>query len=210
MNEGIRPLILLVMIAIASLAAWNGSLLVRDNPRDGWVVHAASAPRAGRSDPTLPQKQEILALLKKANSWQLAHPIMKPDDRNWERATWFTGVMAAWKATQERPFLDQALAWGRQHQWQVGTESVGANRLFCVETWAELYFVQKDPAMIAPAIKWLATPDPISPAREVVVRRPLCYQVRLCGLPLWRLRARHAGQSHRRREVYRHHECLLR
>ena len=164
MNEGIRPLILLVMIAIASLAAWNGSLLVRDNPHDGWVVHAASAPRAGRSDPTLPQKQEILALLKKANAWQLAHPIMKPDDRNWERATWYTGVMAAWKATQERPFLDQALAWGRQHQWQVGTESAGANRLFCVETWAELYFVQKDPAMIAPAVQWLATPDPISPA----------------------------------------------
>jgi rhamnogalacturonyl hydrolase YesR len=112
----------------------------------------------------LPKKPEILTLLKKANSWQLAHPVMKPDDRNWERATWYTGVMAAWKATKDRLFLDQALEWGHQQEWQVGTEPAGANRLFCVETWTELYLVKKDRAMIEPAIKWLATPDPNSPA----------------------------------------------
>jgi rhamnogalacturonyl hydrolase YesR len=121
-------------------------------------------PREVTTDPVLPKKQEILTLLKKANSWQMAHPVMKPDDRNWERATWYTGVMAAWKATKDRLFLDQALEWGRQHEWQVGTEPAGANRLFCVETWTELYLVKKDRAMIEPAIKWLATPDPISPA----------------------------------------------
>jgi rhamnogalacturonyl hydrolase YesR len=94
----------------------------------------------------------------------LAHPVMKPDDRNWERATWYTGVMAAWKSTHDPAFLEHALRWGRLHEWQVGTEPAGANRLFCVETWTELYFVKKDRAMIEPSIKWLATPDPISPA----------------------------------------------
>ncbi|MGN6555329.1 MAG: glycoside hydrolase family 88/105 protein [Verrucomicrobiota bacterium] len=107
---------------------------------------------------------EILTVMHRVNDWQIAHPTMKPDDRNWERGTWYAGVMAAYKATDDDQFLQQALKWGRQHQWQVGTEKAGANRLFCVETWAELALVTKDKAMIAPAIQWLNTPVENSPA----------------------------------------------
>ena len=133
-------------------------------PHGKWVVHAAAPRAAAQSTPEIPTRQAILALMLKVNAWQRAHPVMKPDDRNWERGTWYTGVMAAWKATKDRTFLDQALAWGRQNHWQVGTEPDGANRLFCVETWTELYLAQHDRAMIQPAVKWLATPDPLSPA----------------------------------------------
>jgi rhamnogalacturonyl hydrolase YesR len=98
------------------------------------------------------------------NEWQIAHPVGDAEDRNWERATWYTGVMSAWKETHDRKFLNQALDWGRRHQWQVGTEPGGANRLFCVETWLELYFANKDRAMIEPAIEWLNTKAPNSPA----------------------------------------------
>jgi unsaturated rhamnogalacturonyl hydrolase len=112
----------------------------------------------------IPPRKEILAIMHKVNSWQLANPLMPKDDRNWIRATWYTGVMAAWNTTHDRNFLDQALAWGRQHRWQVGTETDGANRLFCVETWLELYFLKKDRGMIEPAVRWLDTPAPNSPA----------------------------------------------
>ena len=108
--------------------------------------------------------QEITELLKRVNTWQLAHPAMKANDRNWERGTWYTGVMAAYKATGDESFLNAAMAFGERHQWQVGTEFSGSNRLFCVETWAELYFVKKDRAMIEPAIRWLDTDAPNSPA----------------------------------------------
>jgi rhamnogalacturonyl hydrolase YesR len=103
------------------------------------------------------QTEEILPLLHRVNDWQIANPRMKPNDRNWERGTWYTGVMAAYKATGDEKFLQQALDWGTQHKWQVGTEKQGANRLFCVETWAELYFAKQDKAMIAPSIDWLNT-----------------------------------------------------
>jgi rhamnogalacturonyl hydrolase YesR len=145
----------------------NNPSLLTYSPRDGRVVHAAAAvaaPQEAAAAPALPKKQEIRTLLERANSWQVAHPVMKPDDRNWERGTWYTGIMAAWKSTREPAFLNQALEWGRLHQWQIGTEPNGANRLFCVETWTELYLVKKDHAMIEPALKWLATPDPLSPA----------------------------------------------
>jgi unsaturated rhamnogalacturonyl hydrolase len=106
----------------------------------------------------------IHRLLVRVNDWQIAHLRMMPNDRNWERGTWYTGVMAAYKATGDEKFLKQALTWGRQHQWQVGTEKAGANRLFCVETWIELYFLRNDKAMIEPAIRWLNTAADNSPA----------------------------------------------
>lgn len=125
---------------------------------------AASCGAAREPADTPFSRREILVLLHRVNDWQVAHPVMPPQDRNWERATWYTGVMSAWKETRDAKFLKQALDWGRQHEWSVGTEEPGGNRLFCVETWLELFFVRKDRAMIEPAILWLDTPAPNSPA----------------------------------------------
>jgi unsaturated rhamnogalacturonyl hydrolase len=117
--------------------------------------------------PPLPSRTQVLALMHRTDAWQIAHPVMPADDRNWERGTWYTGVMEAWKATGDETFLNQALDWGRLNQWQVGTEKAGANRLFCAETWTELSLAQHDPSqrnqMIAPTQKWLATDAPNSP-----------------------------------------------
>ena len=126
------------------------------------VARSAASAVAPAGDPF--DRATVVRLLERANAWQVANPRMKPDDRNWERGTWYTGVMAAHRATGAETFLKQALDWGRQHAWQVGTERQGANRLFCVETWAELYLLRRDPAMIAPAVAWLATVASNSPA----------------------------------------------
>jgi unsaturated rhamnogalacturonyl hydrolase len=125
----------------------------------GFVLHQTHA-----ASQTHPSRPEILAILHKVNDWQSANPVMPAGNRTWERATWYTGVMSAWKETGDRKFLNQALDWGREHNWQVGTEPGGANRLFCVETWLELFFVTNDQAMIEPSIHWLNTPEPNSPA----------------------------------------------
>jgi len=128
--------------------------------RREFVALAVAAARAEK----IPPAQDTFSLMRKVNGWQIANPVMKPDDRNWERGTWYTGVMAAWRATRDRAYYRQALDWGRQHNWQVGSErSNGANRLFCVQTWLELYFAEKNKAMIQPAIEWLAANEPNSP-----------------------------------------------
>lgn len=124
--------------------------------------------------PRLPRKSAVLDTLRKINSYQVAHPVVErtgsgrlitdPLEHPWPRATWYTGVMAAWHATKYRAFLEQSLAYGRQLQWQVGKEQLGPNRLFPIEVWADLYLVKRDPQMIRPAITWLASTDPFSPA----------------------------------------------
>lgn len=120
------------------------------------ALAAAAAPRQSR--------QLILDLMHKVNDYQASHPVMKPEYRDWERGTWYTGIMEAWKATGDSKFYQQGLEWGRQHQWRVGQEPCGANRLFCVQTWLELYFDRKDKSMIEPAVAWLNTSAPNSPA----------------------------------------------
>lgn len=142
--------------------------------RDGFKL--VQAPQTGRAAAqrgsrdrvetglALPAPAEALKLMRQVNDWQLAHPVMKPLNRNWERGTWYTGVMAVWKATGDKRFLDQACKWGQLHHWQVGQERNGANNLFCVQTWLETYFVKPDPAMTSPTLHWLATTAPFAPA----------------------------------------------
>jgi len=128
------------------------------------VGPAFAGPQDVSGDAEPASKAGILALMQRANRWQVNHPVMPAGNRNWERATWYTGIMSAWKETRDRAFVEQAMAWGRENKWQVGTEYAGANRLFCVETWLELYFEKHDAAMIAPAIEWYQTPARNSPA----------------------------------------------
>jgi len=126
------------------------------------LSHAQSPYSPSAVDPFA--REAILRMLHQANDWQTAHPHMKPDDRNWERGTWYTGVMAAYKATKDEKYLNQAMNWGKQHEWQVGTEKEGANRLFCAETWVELAIIKKDKSLLAPTVQWLETKAENSPA----------------------------------------------
>jgi len=130
------------------------------------ALACVSLVAAPQSAAPLPSRSDILTLMHRVDAWQLAHPVMPPTDRNWERGTWYTGVMEAWKVTHDKDFFNQALEWGKQNEWQVGTEPRGANRLFCSETWIELYLNEKSPAMLEPTIRSLAEPGPYSPAGE--------------------------------------------
>jgi unsaturated rhamnogalacturonyl hydrolase len=130
----------------------------------GVISACFSSTAVAQSAKALPPAGKILALMLRADHYQIANPVMMPDDRNWERGTWYTGVMEDWKTTHDKTFLNQALEWGRQSHWQVGQERLGANRLFCAETWTELSLIKNDPAMIEPTVKWLKADAPNSPA----------------------------------------------
>jgi rhamnogalacturonyl hydrolase YesR len=129
------------------------------------------------------------------NEWQKDHPVMPPGDRNWQRATWYTGITAAWKSTGDRRFLEQAAQWGARHAWQPGTEPYGMNRLFCSQTWLELYFLKKDPAMIRPTVEWLDTSHPLSPggARRWYLEADYGYVDTIYGAPTLAMLARATG-----------------
>jgi len=98
--------------------------------------------------------EEITVLIHKVNAWQLVHP-WRPTDRNWIRATYYTGVMAAYQATGDNGYLQQALRWAEQNEWQPGNEAAGANVLTCGQTYLQLYFLRTNRSFTAPLIGWL-------------------------------------------------------
>jgi unsaturated rhamnogalacturonyl hydrolase len=97
--------------------------------------------------------ETITALMRKANDYQVSHPVMKGSNRNWERGTWYTGVMAAGQATGDPRYIEQAMLFGQEHQWQPGTERSGGNILTCTQTYLELYFLKTNRAFIEPVIQ---------------------------------------------------------
>jgi unsaturated rhamnogalacturonyl hydrolase len=168
-----------LILALIVCPIWAVAAGMRKSVTGGIVYAGQDAPRMSATRDSagaeaIPQKQEVLAIVRNVNSYQLAHPVIgeweathpgvSPMHWPWPRATYYTGVMGVWKATHDRSFLEQAAKWGRESQWGVGEEQLGANRLFPMQTWLEVYFVKKDHAMIEPSIKWLATPDPLTPA----------------------------------------------
>lgn len=119
-----------------------------------WIA-PAFAIAAADTQPTLKPagdeallKRNIVSIMKKVNDYTYKHPYIA-DDRNWIRATYYTGVMALYKTTGDEAVLRQAMTWARKHQWEPGTEPFAANCKTCGQTYLELYMIKKDPAMIA-------------------------------------------------------------
>ncbi len=160
MNRTTRLIIIAFSVALLPLAALHAAETAPPDDKESSSAHDNRNPAKSEAAET----GCIRRLLARVNDWQIAHPVMKPNDRNWERGTWYSGVMAAYKATGDERFLKPALKWGAQSRWQVGSEKAGANRLFCAETWAELYFIKKERTMIEPTIQWLSTVAGNSPA----------------------------------------------
>lgn len=97
---------------------------------------------------TVFDKEYILQIMNKVNDYQQNHPGWT-DDRNWERATYYTGLMTFYNATKDQKILDQAISWAESHDWKVGNEPMfPANRFTCVQTYIEIFYHTKDTSHI--------------------------------------------------------------
>ena len=93
-------------------------------------------------------RDKIVEVMQSVRDYQLAHP-WKQTDRNWIRATYYTGVMGLYRTTKDQEILDQAVRWAEKHDWAEGNESERANKKTCGQTYLELHFIQPDPQRFA-------------------------------------------------------------
>jgi rhamnogalacturonyl hydrolase YesR len=120
----------------------------------------------------MPSVAEIETVLLRTNAYQLANPYRSRhtgeivrSDRNWIRATYYTGVMALYLVTQDPEISRQIAGWAEKHDWQEGDETYSqANRLTCGQTYLELYFLKPEEYMIEKLIKWVDSGLPGSPS----------------------------------------------
>jgi unsaturated rhamnogalacturonyl hydrolase len=126
------------------------------------LLLVASAPaRAGGGAPSsygarqraggIYSPKSVRAVMKKVFAWQAANPV-GINDRNenlWARAAFYAGVMAAYAGTGDRDYLEQAMRWSEGRAWRLGERPRHADDQALGQTYLELYFLKKEPAMLA-------------------------------------------------------------
>ena len=108
------------------------------------------------------EQQSILQAMRKVNDYAVENP-WRPYDRDWIRATMYTGVMEAYFATGDKVYLEQAKRWAEKHNYSLGHERSGFNRMFAAMTWLELHLLEPSPDKIANIEKGLLETKPFKP-----------------------------------------------
>jgi rhamnogalacturonyl hydrolase YesR len=105
-------------------------------------------------------RERILATIEAVADWQLTHlaervarPGGRPQrvtDRSWIRSVFFTGVVAAYRATGEQRYLEAAVALGERNRWRLGPRADHADDHCVGQVYAELYLLLGEERMIQP------------------------------------------------------------
>jgi unsaturated rhamnogalacturonyl hydrolase len=111
------------------------------------VPRAASAALAPSS--TLPSRSSVISTLRLVNDyWISTHS--NPGNNQWARATYFSGNMAAYRATNEWRYLRYARKWGQQNGYGLngGVTTRHADNHCAGQTYYDLYDIDRDPSYL--------------------------------------------------------------
>lgn len=114
----------------------------------GTAALAGSAAAAPSS--TLPPRASVLATVSLVNDqWIGAHS--NPGDNKWARATYYSGNMAAYRATGTVRYLTYARQWGQQNNYGLngGVTTRHADNHCAGQAYFDLYDIDHDPAYIS-------------------------------------------------------------
>lgn len=97
------------------------------------------------------KRKYITRQMTKVCDWQLAHPVTinAKNDNDWARAAFYTGVMAAYRTTGNKKYLEAARQWSESFDWQLAKRLRHADDHAKGQTYLEIYEIDHDPKMIA-------------------------------------------------------------
>jgi rhamnogalacturonyl hydrolase YesR len=93
------------------------------------------------------RKTDIISSLNRVADWQLRHPT-GASLTSWEYGTFYTGLMAYYKCTGQKKYLDSAMAMGNRTRWEPQPRPYDANTLVISQAFLELYKLTRDVRMI--------------------------------------------------------------
>ena len=91
----------------------------------------------------------VLSVMQRVADWQLANPSThKPTD--WTQGAGDAGMMALAGISGDAKYRDAMLAMGETNHWELGPRKFHADDYCVGQTYCELYFLYREPKMIAP------------------------------------------------------------
>jgi rhamnogalacturonyl hydrolase YesR len=124
-------------------------------PRIAILAFAIALPVAAAASPNRRlTPAEVLSVMERVADWQLAHPSAHPTT-DWTQAAGDAGMMALAGISGDPKYRDALLAMGEANEWKPGPRLYHADDLAIGQTYAGLYFLYRDPKMIAPLRKRL-------------------------------------------------------
>jgi rhamnogalacturonyl hydrolase YesR len=110
-----------------------------------------AAPAAGRPSAQI-TPESILATAKKVADWQLVQTNRHKSD-DWTYGALYAGMMALSQFADSPKYHDAMMEMGRKHEWKPARRIYHADDHCVCQTYLELYFHHRDPAMIAPTLE---------------------------------------------------------
>lgn len=91
----------------------------------------------------VPSRAQIITLVRRvADQWIATHT--DSGDNGWARATFFSGLMAAYRLTNEKRYLDYARSWAEKHRYGIreGVQTRHADNHNAIQAYLDLYDVE--------------------------------------------------------------------
>src|SRR5258708_965367 len=92
---------------------------------------------------------DVLSVMQHVADWQLAHPSAHPTTE-WTQGAGDAGMMALAACSGDPKYRDALLAMGEANGWKPGPRVYHADDLAIGQAYAGIYFLYRDPKMIAP------------------------------------------------------------
>jgi rhamnogalacturonyl hydrolase YesR len=99
--------------------------------------------------PQTPTPQSILKVMQRVADWQLANP-SKHKTTDWTQGAGYAGFMALTRISGDAKYRDAMLAMAETNNWKLGSRKYMADDQCVGQAYTELYFLYRDPQMIAP------------------------------------------------------------
>ena len=101
------------------------------------------------NQPAMDQPAAILKIMERVADWQLANP-SQHKSTDWTQAAGEAGIMALAGISGDAKYRDAILAMGETNHWKLGPRMYHADDHAVGQTYCELYFLYREPKMIAP------------------------------------------------------------
>ena len=107
-----------------------------------------------RAEPAVSEisPKAVLTVMQRVADWQLAHPSVATNRpaTGWVQAVGDAGMMALAGISGDAKYRDAMLALAESNRWELGPRKFHADDHAIGQTSAELYFLHRDPKMLAP------------------------------------------------------------